>query len=116
MKKGVTEVNTDAIIFIIYLLVLLSIGLFFSRSAARSVDSYLLGNREVGPAVTALTTKSTSMSGFMLHGGAAEGFQGGSHAIFYAIGDAGGSVINLSVLARRMRRMSELLKALSPIE
>src|SRR5690625_73758 len=116
MKKGVTEVNTDTIIFIIYLLVLLSIGLFFSRRAARSVDSYLLGNREVGPAVTALTMQSTSMSGFMFLGGPAEAFQRGWHAIFYGIGDAGGSVINLSVLGRRMRRMSELLKALSPIE
>src|SRR5699024_7397331 len=108
--------GSDAVVFIVYLLILLSIGLYFSRKASKSVDSYLLGNREVGPAVTALTMQSTSMSGFMFLGGPAEAFQRGWHAIFYGIGDAGGSVINLSVLGKRMRRMSELLKALSPIE
>src|SRR5690625_1518815 len=108
--------GSDAIVFLIYLLILLAIGLYFSRKAAKSVDSYLLGDRNIGPAVTALTMQSTSMSGFMFLGGPAEAFQRGWHAILYGIGDAGGSVINLSVLGRRMRRMSELLKALSPIE
>lgn len=108
--------SSDVVIFIIYLLILLSIGLYFSRRAAKSVDSYLLGDRKIGPAVTALTMQSTSMSGFMFLGGPAEAFQRGWHAIFYGIGDAGGSIVNLSVLGRRMRRMSELLKALSPIE
>lgn len=106
----------DAIVFIIYLLILLTIGLYFSRKASKSVDNYLLGDRSIGPAVTALTMQSTSMSGFMFLGGPAEAFQKGWHAILYGIGDAGGSIVNLSVLGKRMRRMSELLKALSPVE
>ncbi|MFD2130805.1 sodium/proline symporter [Pseudogracilibacillus auburnensis] len=108
--------GSDAIVFIVYLLILLSIGLYFSRKASKSVDSYLLGDRSLGPAVTALTMQSTSMSGFMFLGGPAEAFQRGWYAILYGIGDAGGSIVNLSVLGKRMRRMSELLKALSPIE
>jgi len=108
--------GSDAVVFIVYLLILLSIGLYFSRKASKSVDSYLLGDRNVGPAVTALTMQSTSMSGFMFLGGPAEAFQRGWYAILYGIGDAGGSIVNLSVLGKRMRRMSELLKALSPIE
>lgn len=108
--------NSDVIIFVVYLLVLLGIGLYFSRKASLSSESYLLGGREVGPAVTALTMQSTSMSGFMFLGGPALAFQHGWFAIFYAIGDAGGGIINLSVLGKRMRRMSELFGALSPIE
>lgn len=108
--------NTDAIVFIIYLLALLSIGAYFSRKASKSVDSYLLGDRNIGPAVTALTMQSTSMSGYMFLGGPALAFQYGWYSIWYAIGDAGGGIINLSVLGKRMRRMSEMLGALSPIE
>lgn len=108
--------GTDAIVFIIYLLALLSVGVFFSRKASKSVDSYLLGDRNIGPAVTALTMQSTSMSGYMFLGGPALAFQQGWYAIWYAIGDAGGGIVNLSVLGKRMRRMSEILGALSPIE
>nr|WP_245799315.1 hypothetical protein [Virgibacillus siamensis] len=108
--------GSDAIVFIIYLLVLLAIGVYFTRKASKSVDSYLLGDRNIGPAVTALTMQSTSMSGFMFLGAPALAFQQGWYAIWYAIGDAGGGIVNLSVLGKRMRRMSEILKALSPIE
>lgn len=108
--------NSDVVIFVLYLLILLGIGLFFSRKASLSSESYLLGGRDIGPAATALTMQSTSMSGFMFLGGPALAFQHGWFAIFYAIGDAGGGIINLSVLGKRMRRMSERFGALSPIE
>ncbi|GIN22063.1 sodium/proline symporter [Siminovitchia fordii] len=108
--------KSDMIVFIIYLLGLLGVGLYFSRRAAKSVDEYLLGGRKLGPAVTALTMQSTAMSGYMFMGGPALAFQQGWYALWYAIGDAGGSIVNLSVLGKRMRRMSEMLGALSPIE
>ncbi|WP_245831851.1 sodium/proline symporter [Oceanobacillus senegalensis] len=116
MRKGWEKMNLDMIVFIIYMLFLLGIGLSFSRKVNNSVDDYILGGRSLGPAVTALTMQSTSMSGYMFMGGPALAFQQGWYAIWYAIGDAGGSIINLSVLGKRMRRMSELLGALSPIE
>ncbi|VEF47312.1 osmoregulated sodium/proline symporter [Bacillus freudenreichii] len=108
--------KSDMIVFIIYLLGLLAVGLYFSRRATKSVDEYLLGGRKLGPAVTALTMQSTAMSGYMFMGGPALAFQQGWYALWYAIGDAGGSIINLSVLGKRMRRLSEMLGALSPIE
>ena len=108
--------SLDGIIFIIYLGVLLSIGLWFSRKSAESTEQYLLGGRSLGPAVTAMTMQTTAMSGFMFMGAPAMAFQYGWYAVWYAIGDAGGSIINLSVLGKRMRRMSERLGALSPIE
>ncbi|UAC48851.1 sodium/proline symporter [Bacillus aquiflavi] len=108
--------KTDAIIFLVYLIILLLIGLWVSRKASKSVDHYLLGGRSIGPAVTAMTMQSSSMSGYMFMGGPALAFQQGWYAIWYAIGDAGGAIINLSVLGKRMRRLSEIFGALSPIE
>lgn len=110
------RVKSDAIVFLCYLLGLLIVGMYFSRRASKSVDQYLLGGRNVGPAVTALTMQSTSMSGYMFMGGPALAFQQGWYALWYAFGDAGGAIVNLSVLGKRMRRMSEILGALSPIE
>nr|WP_221434281.1 sodium/proline symporter [Geomicrobium halophilum] len=95
---------------------MLAIGLYFTRRASTSVDHYLLGNRKIGAPVTAVSMQSTSMSGFMFMGGPAQAFQEGWHALWYAIGDAGGSIVNLSVLGKRMRRLSQLIGALSPIE
>lgn len=108
--------RVDIVFFICYLLFLLGIGVYFTRKASRSPESYLLADRKLGPAVTALTMQSTSMSGFMFMGGPALAYQHGWYAIMYAIGDAGGGIVNLTVLGKRMRRMSQLLGALSPIE
>lgn len=106
----------DIFVFFIYLLSMLGIGLYFTRKASTSADHYLLGNRKIGAPVTAISMQSTSMSGFMFMGGPAQAFQEGWTALWYAIGDAGGSIVNLSVLGKRMRKMSQLLAALSPIE
>ncbi|KKE80028.1 sodium/proline symporter [Oceanobacillus caeni] len=108
--------SLDGVIFIIYILTLLMIGLWFSRKSSESSEQYLLGGRSLGPAVTAMTMQTTAMSGYMFMGAPALAFQYGWYAVWYAIGDAGGSIVNLSVLGKRMRRMSELLGALSPIE
>ncbi|GAB3806830.1 sodium:solute symporter family transporter [Virgibacillus kimchii] len=108
--------NIDIMVFFIYLLSMLGIGLYFTRKASVSADHYLLGNRKLGAPVTAISMQSSSMSGFMFMGGPAQAFQEGWTALWYAIGDAGGSIVNLSVLGKRMRKMSQMLAALSPIE
>jgi len=109
-------VRADIIVFAIYILALLWVGIYFTRRASQSAEHYLLGNRSLGPVLTALTMQTTSMSGYMFMGGPALAYQHGWYALWYAIGDAGGGIINLSVLGKRMRRLSERLGALSPIE
>jgi sodium/proline symporter len=56
------------------------------------------------------------MSGYMFMGGPAFAYRVGWHALWYAVGDAGGSIFNISVLGRRMRRLSQIFGSLSPIE
>ncbi len=109
--------NGTVIAFLVlYYLVVLGIGLWSMRRGAKDLEGFLLGGREVGPLVTALTLQSTSMSGFMFLGAGALGYTEGYWALWYAAGDVGGGVVNLSVIGRRMRKLSQLMKALTPIE
>jgi len=102
---------------VLYYVVVLGIGLWaMRRGASRDLEGYLLGGREVGPLVTALTLQSTSMSGFMFLGAGALGYTEGYWALWYAAGDVGGGVINLSTIGRRMRKFSQISKSLTPIE
>ncbi|MCQ4637730.1 sodium/proline symporter [Anaerovorax odorimutans] len=107
--------RVEIIVLAVYFIGMISMGLFWNRRAKSSED-YMLGGRSMGPLVTALTLQTTAMSGFMFMGGPSKAYLLGYFAIFYAVGDAGGGLVNISVLGRRMRRLSQLLDAISPIE
>jgi len=108
--------TVEQIVFGCYMLGLIGIGVYWNRKADANQEGYLLGGRGLGAAVTALTMQSTAMSGYMFMGGPAYAYSIGWFSLFYAVGDAGGSIVNIAVLGKRMRRLSELLGALSPIE
>ena len=102
---------------VLYYVVVLGVGFWAARKGAgTSLEGYLLGSRKLGPLVTALTLQSTSMSGFMFLGAGALAYTQGYWALWYAAGDIGGGVVNLSLIGRRMRKLSRLTKSLTPIE
>ncbi|GAA0255970.1 sodium/proline symporter [Haladaptatus pallidirubidus] len=101
--------------FVVYLLGLLIFGYFASKKLD-DLSDYLLGGRTIGSGVTALTLQATSMSGFMFMGGPALAFKQGLWALWYAAGDFGGGLVNLAVLGRNLRRITEALGSLTPIE
>ena len=102
---------------VLYYVVVLGIGVWVMRKGVgKNLEGYLLGGRKVGPLVTALTLQSTSMSGFMFLGAGALGYAEGYWALWYAAGDIGGGVVNLSVIGRRMQKLSQLTGSLTPIE
>lgn len=105
----------EIVVLIIYFVGMVSMGLYWNKRAKKAED-FMLGGRSMGPLVTALTLQTTAMSGYMFMGGPALAYSVGWFALFYAVGDAGGGLINVSVLGRRMRRLSQLLDAISPIE
>ena len=107
--------RVEIVVLAIYFIGMIGMGLFWNRRAKSSED-YMLGGRSMGPLVTALTLQTTAMSGFMFMGGPSKAYLLGYFAVFYAVGDAGGGLINISVLGRRMRRLSQLLDSISPIE
>ena len=110
--------NTTVLIFLVlYYVVVLGIGYWaLKRGGSENLEGYLLGGRRIGPATTALTLQTTSMSGFMFLGAGSLGYAQGYYALWFAFGDIGGGVLNFSVIGRRMRKISELFGALTAIE
>lgn len=110
--------NTTVILFlVIYYIVVLGIGYWALRNGgSKDLEGYLLGGRKIGPATTALTLQTTSMSGFMFLGAGGLGYIQGYWALWYALGDIGGGVLNFSIIGRRMRKLSQLFGALTAIE
>lgn len=107
--------SIELVVLVAYMIVLMGIGLaVYGRT--KDLGDYLLGGRTVGPAATALTMQSTNLSGYMFQGAPAYAFSTGWFSMWYALGDAIGSVISFGVLGRRMRRLSQQLGALTPIE
>ncbi|MCF7928959.1 MAG: sodium/proline symporter [Spirochaetales bacterium] len=105
------------IFLILYYAVVVGIGFWAVRKGgAKDMEGYLLGGRQVGPLVTALTLQSTSMSGYMFLGAGSAGYTTGYWAIWYAAGDIGGGVVNLSIIGRRMRKFSKIFGSLTSIE
>jgi sodium/proline symporter len=105
------------VFLVLYYVVVLAIGVWaMRRGAGEDLEGYLLGGRKVGPLVTALTLQSTSMSGYMFLGAGALAYTQGYWALWYAAGDVGGGVLNLSLIGRRMRKLSQIMGSLSCIE
>ncbi len=107
--------RVEIIVLFVYFIGMIAMGIYWNKRAKSSAD-YMVGGRSMGPLITALTLQTTAMSGFMFMGGPSEAYAMGYFAIFYAVGDSMGGMINLTVLGRRMRRLSQLLDAISPIE
>lgn len=101
--------------FVLYLLALLGFG-YVASTKLEDLGDYLLGGRGINSGVTALTLQATSMSGFMFMGGPALAFKQGLWALWYAAGDFGGGLVNLAVLGRNLRRITEAFGSLTPIE
>lgn len=110
--------NPTVVAFLVlYYVVVLAIGVgAMRRGAGEDLEGYLLGGRNVGPLVTALTLQSTSMSGYMFLGAGALSYSQGYWALWYAGGDVGGGVLNLSFIGRRMRKLSRIMGSLTCIE
>ncbi|HHX87145.1 MAG TPA: sodium/proline symporter [Firmicutes bacterium] len=109
--------NLVTIIIVLYFIVMILIGLWVRKlGVAETAEGYLLGGRMIGPVVTAFTLQSTSMSGYMFLGAGSETYNTGYWGLWYAIGDVGGGITNLSIIGRRMRRLSKILGSLTSIE
>lgn len=110
--------NPAVLIFLIlYYVVVVGIGFWaVKRGAAKDLEGFLLGGRKIGPLVTAMTLQATSMSGYMFLGGGSAGYTTGYWSIWYAVGDIGGGIVNLSIIGRRMRKLSKIMGSLTSIE
>ena len=107
--------NLDLIMLIIYFVGMLGIGVWAMRRSSKSSEGFLLADRSLGPAVTALRLQSSSMSGYMFLGAGSLAYTQGYYSMWYALGDVGGGVLNLSIIGRRMRKLSQMLGSITSI-
>ncbi len=104
-------------VVIIYMLVVLGIGIYVRRTGiAETGEGYLLGERRIGPCVTAFTHQSTSMSGYMFLGAGSMAYTTGIYSLWFGAGDVWGGPLDLSIVGRRLRRFTKLTGALTSIE
>jgi len=93
------------IVFIIYLIGMLLIGLYFYKKN-ESMSDYVIGDRKLNPLVTSLSAQASDMSGWLLLGlpGLAYASTNGMlEAVWTALGLAVGTYLNWLFVAKRLR-------------
>ena len=96
----------------IYLIGMMAIGFAYSHN--KTSEDFYLGGRKLGPIVTAMSTEASDMSAYLLMGvpGLAL-FCGLAEASWTAIGLAIGTYLNWLIVAKRLRRYSVKLGAIT---
>ena len=98
---------SETIVFVIYLLFMLGIGVyFFLRSKGGGDKDYFLGGRQMGPWVSALSAGASDMSAWVLMGLPASIYAAGIGQAWIAIGLAIGYIISWLVEAPRLRKFT----------
>ena len=99
--------NTELVIFFIYLVFTVGIGVFFLlRTRHGSEKDYFLGGRQMGPWVSALSAGASDMSAWVLMGLPASVYAFGVGKTWIAIGLAVGYALSWIIEAPRLRRYS----------
>ena len=97
---------------VVYLLGMLAIGFKYANNSTS--EDFYLGGRKLGPIVTAMSTEASDMSAYLLMGvpGLAF-FCGVAEAGWTAIGLALGTYLNWLIVAKRLRRYSAGINAIT---
>lgn len=97
------QINFEiATTFIVYSLLMLFIGFYFYNKN-KNTEDYFLGNRSMGPVVSALSAGASDMSGWLLLGLPGALYVTGLSEIYIAIGLLIGALLNWSFVAKRLR-------------
>lgn len=94
----------------LYFALMLGIGVYAWRKSTSDVAGYMLGGRQLGPAVAALSAGASDMSGWMLLGLPGAMYVAGLSAAWIAIGLFIGAMANYLIVAPRLRVYTELAR------
>ncbi len=101
------------IAIVLYLLAMLAVGAYYSKKNKNSTDFYL-GGRKLSPLVTAMSAEASDMSAYLLMGIPGLTLMCGlAEATWTAIGLAIGTYLNWLFVAKRLRKYSEKIDAVT---
>ena len=100
---------------VIYLVAMVLVGVYFSRKGGGSSShEFYLGGRKLGPVVTAMSAEASDMSSYLLMGLPGLAYLCGVAEVGWtAIGLAIGTYLNWLIVAKRLRRYSAQLGAIT---
>ncbi len=93
--------------FIFYLIALIGFGIVFYRYTD-TLSDYILGGRNLGSGVTALSAGASDMSGWLLLGLPGAVYAFGLNQIWIAVGLTIGAYLNWQFVARKLRKYTEI--------
>lgn len=91
-----------------YFIIMMMIGVYAYRKSTSDVSEYMLGGRQLHPAVGALSAGASDMSGWMLMGLPGAIYVSGFSAAWIAVGLVIGAYLNYRFVAPRLRVYTEL--------
>lgn len=92
----------------LYFALMLAIGLYAYRKSTSDVSGYMLGGRQLSPAVASLSAGASDMSGWMLMGLPGAVFLSGMSSVWIAVGLLVGAFLNYLLVAPRLRVYTEI--------
>jgi len=95
-----------AIIIVLYLLFMLTIGFYYYKKT-ENLSDYILGGRRLNKWVTALSSQASDMSGWLLLGLPGYAYLSGMEAGWIALGLGVGTYLNWKFVAKRLRRYTK---------
>ena len=100
---------------VLYLVAMVFVGVYFGKKGSgSSSDDFYLGGRKMGPIVTAMSAEASDMSSYLLMGLPGLAYLCGLPEVTWtAIGLAIGTYLNWLIVARRLRRYSAKLGAIT---
>nr|WP_326126345.1 sodium/proline symporter [uncultured Oscillibacter sp.] len=99
---------------ILYLCFVIFTGVMIGRRSKKSAEGFYLGGRGIGPLVTAMSAEASDMSSYLLMGIPGLAYLSGvADASWTAIGLAVGTYLNFLLVAKRLRRYSVKLNAIT---
>lgn len=100
---------------VVYLVAMVLIGVYFSRkSTGGGSHEFYLGGRKLGPVVTAMSAEASDMSSYLLMGLPGLAYLSGVAEVGWtAIGLALGTYLNWLIVAKRLRRYSARIGAIT---
>jgi sodium/proline symporter len=99
-------------VFLVYLAILLTLG-FVAERYTKSLEGFLLGDRKMGPWLTALSYEATAYSGWLMLGFPGRAFSRGLAAIWAGVACVIGDSLNWLLVSRRLRDETARLRALT---